>query len=736
MGDEGVLGAPRADFFRNLETMNLPRAKFHAQNATDFADEAAAADSAELGIAVKTGDRAAILESYARERAKLTDLRAKLNQWNPKGESVWTNDAWVQLDPEPRPVMENLDMMALGNVPAEFSDYLQASAAWFSGNTNQARAFCETLLNLPASERHFRSTWAAFLLGRSWLNDDPEKSADYFQQVRQLKQSGFADSIGLAAASLGEQARALLHQNKFAEALKLYVAELATGDDSANKSLLLTCRKCLAAGADLTSIAADRETRRVMTAYFISRDHAFDDSPETNCVRWLEAVESANVKDLASAEQLALAAYQAGQWQFAQRWIERASESPTAQWLQAKLLLHAGKTRQAAAVLQNIAGLFPEELVNTNDLKGKGLEELLFMPSEDDQADVPARHQIQGEAGVLHLTRREYTQSLDALLRAGFWLDAAYVAERVLTAQELKNYVDADWPPASETETNDVMKTEREGIRSLLARRLARAGEFDAARAYYPAQQLTNYDNMVRSLDTANDESLPDEQRAAAFTTAAFIFRTNGMELLGTELAPDWGESGGTYSDYFGPTERRQETNSAITTAGAEELTRVKDKVDESLRFHYRYQAAGLAWKAASFMEDNTEAKARMLCTAGSWLKGRDPKAADYFYKALVRTCRKTAIGAQADRMRWFPEFDENGKLIPWKPQPPVETDGPTDRVGVCYVLNRGNTLQDVADTAREQYHIETSPAVLQQANPSVNINRLKVGQRIFVPKE
>ena len=50
------------------------------------------------------------------------------------------------------------------------------------------------------------------------------------------------------------------------------------------------------------------------------------------------------------------------------------------------------------------------------------------------------------ELGVLKLSRGEFAQALDALLRSGFWQDAAYVAERVLTTDELKTYVDQNWP--------------------------------------------------------------------------------------------------------------------------------------------------------------------------------------------------------------------------------------------------------------------------------------------------
>src|SRR5205823_3426596 len=95
-------------------------------------------------------------------------------------------------------------------------------------------------------------------------------------------------------------------------------------------------------------------------------------------------------------------------------------------------------------------------------------------------------------------------------------------------------------------------------------------------------------------------------------------------------------------------------------------------------RFHYRYQAAFLALDAAKLLPDNSDETARILCIAGSWLKNRDPQTADLFYKALVRRCRKTVLGAEADRKRWFPQIDEQGNLIPASnpapsTEPPVE---------------------------------------------------------------
>ena len=101
-------------------------------------------------------------------------------------------------------------------------------------------------------------------------------------------------------------------------------------------------------------------------------------------------------------------------------------------------------------------------------------------------------------------------------------------------------------------------------------------------------------------------------------------------------------------------------------------------RADPEARFHYRYQAAFLALEAAKLLPDNSDETARILCTAGSWLKNRDPQTADLFYKTLVRRCRKTALGAEADRKRWFPQIDEQGNLIPAS-IPAPSTEPPTE---------------------------------------------------------
>jgi hypothetical protein len=303
--------------------------------------------------------------------------------------------------------------------------------------------------------------------------------------------------------------------------------------------------------------------------------------------------------------------------------------------------------------------------------------------------EIDAAHRVLGELGVLRLARREYTEALDALLRSGYWTDAAYVAERVLTANELKAYVERDWPTVPSDDREATAATEHnepwddkspprrvgEEVRYLLARRLVRLNRCHEAREYFPGQWQGKFDALVKALSIGENESLSAEERAAGFFAAAKIARHNGMELMGTEVEPDWHIYGGDFDLGSIGAQRATDKTARVLVASGGELRRIgQHRADPEARFHYRYQAAFLALDAAKLLPDNSDETARILCTAGSWLKDRDPQTADLFYKALVRRCRKTALGAEADRKRWFPRIDEQGNLIPVsKPAPSTE---------------------------------------------------------------
>ena len=747
--------------------MKLASSRFKANPLPDdgllnnFAAQAADLELTDLVTSLKAAgtpdDRVeSIRATHKAERQKLTGYVNDHAAWEDSGE--WVPDDGPDgghrappQDPEPQfPVIKFVD-----GLPDEFGDYFEGAVIWNNPmvkDKEMARAAWERLLARPAEQRKFKSTWAAYMIAKSWEPVDPDKAIQYYRRVRELAGHGCADTAGLAPASLGYEARINARRGHFKEAIHLYLDQFATGDPTAANSLRFTAAAALKKAHALDELAADRQARDVITAYLVS-SHGLSWAERDDDLRpirvpataWLNAVEKACVIDVNSAEKLALAAYQAGEFDLAQRWAERAPGSPVAQWVEAKLLLRDGKTGQAAVLLARVCRSFPLEPLGTN--APVTFADNLFVRDLSDMEAITAGQEALGELGALHLARCAYVESLDALLRSGFWQDAAYVAERVLTADELKNYVDNVWSPTNSIGRDTEAYWDRHSntrpeilaadIRYLLARRLARLNRLAEAREYYPPELQPRLDLLAQDLSDGRNENAPADARAKMLFNAAVIVRTNGMELMGTEVEPDWSIYGGDYEEGVS-VQSRTNNDPVVLAVSDDEFKRVAGAaVEPEERFHYRYRAAALAFEAAKLMPNNSDDTARVLCRAGTWLKYLNPKAADVYYKALVRRCRKTAIGDQADRMRWFPVLDPNGNPIPWQPDPepapapvatPDETGQENSASGQSYTINAGDSILSISKAAG------ISIEDLMNANPELDTTSLKVGQVIVIP--
>jgi tetratricopeptide (TPR) repeat protein len=628
--DEDVLTAPQAMLRAELDRLApAEEAPFPAKVAEDPDLQTAEADTADL---------AAALEGISPERrqALVERLRAFRQDLGREG----------QASP---PVPQGL--------PGEFEEYLRGAVAWWEGRTENARAHWRRLLDRPAAERRFRSTWAAFMLGKGALEaKEPDEAGRWFRRTRELAAAGFADSLGLASSSLGWEARAERDRGRLDEALRLYLQQDRSGDPSGFVSLRWTAGAALKQGREaLLPLAQAADTRQIMTSYVLSRygvetwDGIVD---ESEARAWIEVVAEAGARDLAGADRLAWAAYVAGDFAAAEKWLEAAPEdSPMAKWVRAKLLLRAGKLEEAEKLLAEVSRTLPEV----------PLDESSSWDASRQAAPLPTPLRAAGEEGAVRLSRREYGAALDAFLRGGYELDAAYVAERILTVDELRAHVDARWPAefAVQHDLNEqpwvdgglLAASDAEtayDLRNLLGRRLVRAGRYEEALPYLPEPFREKVKTLAAALKV---------RRADTLFQAACILRHDGMEILGTELEPDWFAFYGQYDPGFIVADRERRRKNKLLRASADEAARVeRHRVEPGKRFHYRYQAAEIAWDAASMLPDGSEEKARILAVAGTWLAFRDPQAADRFYKALVRCCRNTDLGREADELRWFPE--------------------------------------------------------------------------------
>jgi len=658
-GDNVVLKAPVANFRKEIERIKPPvPPRFEAvlPSGGQYRQQTATIDVAELenalaGRNLSAEQRNNILERYRAARKVILEYVTALSKWKNGRKWNWRTKKY---DP-PKAPKPQFNLPAIGDgLPGEFEDYLRGAISFHLGETGKAIDAWLDLLNRPVQERLYRSTWAAFMIGKTLLEEEPAEAIEWFQIVRQLTEEGFVDSLGLASSSLGWEARAALNLEQYERAIELYVAQMATGDPTATLSLQVAAGKALGAKPEiLEEIARSATARKVITAYVISHRR-------TRWGSWLTAVESANVDVVEEAEQLALASYQMGEMDIAQRWLDVAPQDTTmSRWVRAKLLLRAGKIPEAAEQLGHIASLFPPaQQPRTRYLRAEAIET-----------------RVRGELGVLHLARRQYVESLDVLIRGGHWEDAAYVAERVLTPDELIEYVNLKWTPLEQTDISEedygiIYRANnpnwfRIRIRYLLARRLSRLGRWDEARSYYPAKWQGRFDTYIQALSKGDNERLSSQERAAALWKAACIARYEGMELLGTEVETDWFVWGGNFETTPASQIRGLPGTAELVPSTVDEQQRLQQNFVPEKRFHYRYTAAEHAWQAAELMPDNSDETARVLCIAGSWLKIRDPQAADRFYKTLVLRCRKTKLGQEADKLRWFPKIEiDRNKLL------------------------------------------------------------------------
>lgn len=667
-GDQPLLWAPSANFQRELKRLAIPATPFVFANSESAGiDQNEAADRTDLESALSSKgefDRQRLIETYLEGRDKIKKYLETHSLWRTYRTYHEHGEETKTIPPE-FPVLRDVS-----GLPAEFQLYLEGWAAFHQGDNASARARWQELLSLPRHERKFRSTWAAYMIAKSWLSEDPQKAKEHFQLVRALARSGYKDALELAAATYGWEGRAELNRKNYAAALAHYIESYGARDPAAEISVKLVIDDIVTDAPDLLpELSRNELARRVVTAHLISGFYPWHRGRKPSAATvWLKAMEQANIKEPQLLEQLALAAYQSSEWHLAKGWTDATKkQSLVAQWLEAKLLLRDEQPTKAMAILSRIAPHMPAT-DHWNEIPASLLENLQIEKWEGRSSI--AEH-VHGELGILHLSRREYPQALQNLLEHDFQKDAAYLAERVLTLEELQNFVESNFPPQPHlepgteiSEQEAKLRSRTEFIRSLLGRRLVRAFQFAVAKAYFRPEENEVLERFEKFWGVAYSRAAPVSDRAEAFWGAAQLLHKEGSLIFGTVTEPWWRLWGEFHEFERGPLDRPAKLDNLVP-ATPDELRRVEEhKPDKRRRFHLDYLAADLAWKAAELLPSNSDQTARILHGGGTWIKHLDPEEADRFYKALVRRCRKTELGQAADLKRWFPLLDENGNVV------------------------------------------------------------------------
>jgi hypothetical protein len=265
--------------------------------------------------------------------------------------------------------------------------------------------------------------------------------------------------------------------------------------------------------------------------------------------------------------------------------------------------------------------------------------------------------------------------ALEAFANGGALADVAYVAEQVLTADELKSFVDRlPWSEEIAAKMDEAVLPEHEKtafLRRLLARHLVRAKRYDEAMPYltpYFRERLTKY---VEALRVAQNTKLPKLERARAYYRAAAILHISGMELIGTYDQTFRLNRGHAYPPYTIALEREyakverikyedlktrrtlEPLKLHVPATSAERKRLATRRMAPAKPQHYLYTAAAHGWSAAQLLPDQTEELADLLNTCGRWIQN-DAPAADKFFQAIERRASKTEIGKAAGARHWF----------------------------------------------------------------------------------
>ena len=582
-------------------------------------------------------------------------------------------------------------LVAGAGLPSAVVDYIAGAVEFHAERYEQAASYFDAIDALPPEQRAIRQVTAAYMKGRiHQLQGDAEAARAAFRAARADAEAGAPDPMGLAVASFGEEARVDLIEaglitpapwpievvddpakasSLIGHAVRLYAEQAARESKIALLSLRQVASLLVADADVLTQAIEDPLVRRLLVAYAVSREGPWDEeSSEVVSASVIEAVLRLPTPTGGDEiDRLAALAYQTSRYDVAER-LTAKTDRPLGLWVRAKLALR--HSDREAAVRDWTAALMASHKAG-----------------DDNDLDDDTRTRLRGEAAVAKLSAGAYEDSLRLLFPAAqtYWGDVAYVAERILTVDELKSFVDglppADPKPRRASSDEPLPRDHSEDLRALLARRLARVGRIAEALPYYPASiDRWSDDPTERQVPVAAEardyaEAVAAAQptwrwrnisRAEALFNVAMLSRKRGMELLGTEGPPDVAAVDGSFAGGYGQESPRGTVDTTTRTdtreplLGPDEATRFAASAPQpDKRFHYRVIAADRALEAADLLPQGSQAYAAALCWATRFaFDSDDADRAKTIYRRYVATGPLQPWAKRFGRECPDPDFD------------------------------------------------------------------------------
>lgn len=378
--------------------------------------------------------------------------------------------------------------------------------------------------------------------------------------------------------------------------------------------------------------------------------------------RLVLAFERLGLDQVEDTDRLAALAYTVGRYDLAARLLPRPN-TPLAHWTAAKLALRRGQADVAARHYAEALKPLTSGVGEPAAAPASGAAGLAAIST--------AQTRLRAEQGVLSLARGEFVQALQQLYAVGdaHWLETAFIAERVLTIEELQRFIDARVPAPSLPRASAPAASQQVApgaqlaarLRGVLARRLVRAGRHAEALPYFHEPGSAGFaDPDAREHAREHAAALREAQkawtavgRAQSLFEAALLSRTRGMDIMGYELAPDEHFTGGNLDHNF---DAPKPEKGFMTAAEMQRLAASKDPAHK--RFHYRYLAVTLAEQAADALPPRSQAYAAVLCHATSWMiSSQDDARVKALYQRYVKTGAIVPFGTHFGRRCPQPQF-------------------------------------------------------------------------------
>lgn len=629
--------------------------------------------------------------NFAFEASRLIPIDKQLPLWQAPAPA--TPPKPMPLSPEQQAIKQMRASQTLAEAEAlnvqglsDAARLYTLGAVAFTTQDPQAAQYFQQVLALPATEQGDWGLRAQYSLGRVLMNDYgvQEHSAEIehpdtaqlelalaaFQQVIDKVKSGAADPDQLALSSLGQQARIYLWLGDVAPAVQLYAQQAAQGDSDGGLSLQYVSSYLINPEnrAALEQAIADPLVQQLVTIELFARSAnlqmaAYDGGQEVKqVISPILALLNSSVKSgFTGSDRLAALAYRSGQYAMAASLLKNAGDGGLAWWLRAKMALRDGDVKAATAAYAKATAAFPADESWGQQYSDEFSPEMI----------VPGCR-ISGEQAILALNRGDYLQAMELMYRGkqNYWSDVADIAERVLTINELKGFVDKYAPPPA-TPLKPVLPDQYDGqqitqevqLRELLARRLMRAGRYQEAADYFA---IPNYrqtaQEFAKQLQVAQDKAANKAVRAEAYYQAARLLRTQGLTFTGYEMTPDYAIYDAYYS-YLGDAFKTKEGKGKSWISEAEAARAAKALPEAENRFlHYRWQAVNLAQKAADLLPPKSQAYAAVLCNAAGWVMARDAQTGRALYQRYIKHGTQYDWAASFGNDCPAPEFAAVGK--------------------------------------------------------------------------